>query len=98
MDEAKKTAQGKINEASDMANKQISGASGLVTDQMKKLGIAGAEQQKKKPPIVIKGQWVKNEEGKDLIMFDPTEQEYEVIWADRKTQQLTKFDQDDDDD
>lgn len=26
--------------------------------------------------IVIKGQWVKNEDGKDLILFDPTDQAY----------------------
>ena len=46
--------------------------------------------------IVIKGQWVKNEEGKDMILMDPTDQPYEVIYADRGTNSVTKFERDDD--
>ena len=47
--------------------------------------------------IVIKGQWVKNEEGKDLIIMDPTDQPYDVLFADRATNSVTKFEKDDDD-
>lgn len=46
--------------------------------------------------IVIKGQWVKNEEGKDLILFDPSDQAYDVMFADKLTNAITKFDKDDD--
>ena len=47
--------------------------------------------------IVIKGQWVKNEDGKDLIIMDPTDQPYDVLFADRATNSVTKFEKDDDD-
>ena len=38
--------------------------------------------------IVLRGQWVKNEKGKDLIVIDPTDQAYSVVYADRATNSI----------
>ena len=44
--------------------------------------------------IVIRGQWVQDPEGKDLIIMDPTDQAYEVIYADKETSSVSTFEKD----
>ena len=43
---------------------------------------------------MLKGQWVKDQDGKDLIVIDPAEQPYDVIYADKAALQVTRFERD----
>ena len=36
----------------------------------------------KPDPLVLKGLWVKDSTGKDLILLDPSDQPYELVYAD----------------
>ncbi len=45
-------------------------------------------------PLVLKGQWVRNAEGKDLLLIDPTDQPYEIVYADKESSSVTGFDRD----
>lgn len=47
--------------------------------------------------IVIRGQWIKDRTGRDLIVMDPTEQAYDVEYADRENCQIVKFEKEKED-
>ena len=47
-----------------------------------------------KGSIVLRGQWVQDSGGKDLIIIDPTDQSYEVLYADKDTSSIRTFEKD----
>jgi hypothetical protein len=40
------------------------------------------EKPTKVDALVLKGQWVTDTSGKDLLLIDPTDQPYEIVYAD----------------
>ena len=48
-----------------------------------------------KGSLVLRGQWVQDESGRDLIVIDPTDQAYEIVYADKDKSRIVEFEKDD---